>query len=275
MAERLRRQIANLDHASSNLVPDSKIRMYTAIKNFIGEIAASSNSAYILFILGGQLVDREALIEEYCKAYLALGRKPHRSEYKIFGLKSQQSYRRVGIKVSSNEFQEILYNLMPRFCRFCDEKLERACINVFCNSSCSAKYTNPLKAKTRYCLHCDVKLKRSSKKYCSVGCQSDYEIAEKYEQWINGQDTFSSQVSKKLVTIRDGYCCKICNISEWHGESITLDLDHISGNSEDNTKNNLRLLCPNCHSQTDTYKNKNVGNGRAFRRKRYKDGKSY
>ena len=49
MAERLRRQIANLDHASSNLVPDSKIRMYTAIKNFIGEIVGSSNSAYILF----------------------------------------------------------------------------------------------------------------------------------------------------------------------------------------------------------------------------------
>jgi hypothetical protein len=43
----------------------------------------------------------------------------------------------------------------------------------------------------------------------------------------------------------------------WNGASITLDLDHINGNSSDNRLENLRWLCPNCHSQTTTYKSKN------------------
>jgi predicted HNH restriction endonuclease len=52
-------------------------------------------------------------------------------------------------------------------------------------------------------------------------------------------------------------------------------MEHIDGNSSNNKVTNLCLLCPNCHSQTPTYKNKNKGNGRHYRRIRYKDGKSY
>lgn len=47
--------------------------------------------------------------------------------------------------------------------------------------------------------------------------------------------------------------CSICNITEWMGKPLTLHLDHIDGDSFNNTKENLRLVCPNCHSQTETY----------------------
>jgi len=53
------------------------------------------------------------------------------------------------------------------------------------------------------------------------------------------------------------YKCSSCRISEWNGEHIVLELDHINGIKSDNRRVNLRLLCPNCHSQTITYKSKN------------------
>lgn len=52
--------------------------------------------------------------------------------------------------------------------------------------------------------------------------------------------------------------CSICKLDKWLNKDITLEVDHIDGNYLNNTKENLRFVCPNCHSQTDTYKNKNV-----------------
>lgn len=63
---------------------------------------------------------------------------------------------------------------------------------------------------------------------------------------------------KKRIILEKGYFCNICNISEWNNNSITLDLDHIDGDNKNNQIKNLRLLCPNCHSQTDTYKGRNI-----------------
>ncbi len=51
--------------------------------------------------------------------------------------------------------------------------------------------------------------------------------------------------------------CEKCNQNEiWNGNSLSLHLDHINGNHNDNRLNNLRILCPNCHSQTKTYSSK-------------------
>ena len=72
---------------------------------------------------------------------------------------------------------------------------------------------------------------------------------------------------KRLV--REGfliYECAFCGINKWRGRPLSLELDHINGNKHDNWFENLRLLCPNCHSQTETFSGRNIArNGNVHR----------
>jgi Zn finger protein HypA/HybF involved in hydrogenase expression len=68
-----------------------------------------------------------------------------------------------------------------------------------------------------------------------------------------------SSLKKKIL--KQGlmeYKCAICGISEWLGNPLSLQLDHINGISNDHRLENLRLVCPNCHSQTETFAGRNV-----------------
>lgn len=71
----------------------------------------------------------------------------------------------------------------------------------------------------------------------------------------NNQTIKKRIIAEKLLT----YECVVCgNKGEWQNKPIVLHLDHINGNNDDNRINNLRFLCPNCHSQTDTYGGRNI-----------------
>ena len=68
----------------------------------------------------------------------------------------------------------------------------------------------------------------------------------------------SYRLKEKLF--KDGLkkeCCEICGVSIWQGVKLPLELHHKDGNHYNNALDNLIILCPNCHSQTDTYGNKN------------------
>ena len=66
----------------------------------------------------------------------------------------------------------------------------------------------------------------------------------------------------KIRLLRDGLLearCygEVCGLTEWKGKPISLQLDHINGDKRDHRIDNIRLLCPNCHSQTDSFAGRN------------------
>lgn len=74
---------------------------------------------------------------------------------------------------------------------------------------------------------------------------------------------YENIASLKKRLLNEGYLqnrCYICNLmAEWNGKPLSLQLDHINGIYNDHRIENLRLLCPNCHSQTETFAGKNIG----------------
>jgi 5-methylcytosine-specific restriction endonuclease McrA len=76
-----------------------------------------------------------------------------------------------------------------------------------------------------------------------------------------------SRATLKRALLREGlkqYECEHCGISDWLGLPLSLALHHINGDGQDNRLENLGLLCPNCHSQTENFAGRNVarnGNG--------------
>jgi len=75
-----------------------------------------------------------------------------------------------------------------------------------------------------------------------------------------GKDTGSSTVRKRIIknNLLDYKCLECGNTGTHNDKILTLQIDHINGISNDNRLENLRFLCPNCHSQTETYAGKRL-----------------
>lgn len=83
------------------------------------------------------------------------------------------------------------------------------------------------------------------------------------EMLVQNSNTKSNVLKWRLIHagIKE-YKCEnsLCGRSEWNGQPISLELHHINGDNTDNRIENLQLLCPNCHAQTDNFRGKNIKN---------------
>ena len=184
----------------------------------------------------------------------------------------------------NSEFAQKAYYENPKRCNCCNSAIPyKKKVNDFCSRSCSAainnRVTKPRKVSDlSSCLNCGKEFyptRNSTKKFCSHKCSSDYRLQNNFLDWYCSSKNFQNSVLKNFLTILHGYSCSVCGIFEWNGKDIVLEVEHINGDSQDSSPENVCLICPNCHSQTPTYKGKNAGNGRYYRRLRYKQGKSY
>jgi hypothetical protein len=141
----------------------------------------------------------------------------------------------------------------------------------FCSQSCSAIYNNKLRKKNNadliICLNCGDEV--LNKKYCNVNCQKLYERKKIFERIENGDITLYEGTYKKYLIYKYGNKCMSCGWSEINSVTgkVPIQLEHIDGNSSNNNLNNLKLLCPNCHSLTPTFGALNRGNGRKNRKR--------
>jgi hypothetical protein len=120
----------------------------------------------------------------------------------------------------------------------------------FCNSS--FKY-HPLVKRGLYC---------SNK--CSASHRHVLQTEKNKQLLLAGSlpDRNRGRIKKTMLALGVENKCSICGLTEWLGKPIPFVLDHVDGNANNNTLANLRFLCSNCDSQTDTYKGKNKGKGR-------------
>jgi 5-methylcytosine-specific restriction endonuclease McrA len=74
--------------------------------------------------------------------------------------------------------------------------------------------------------------------------------------------TLSYERLKKRIVLEQSSKCNHCGIDSWNGKPITLELEHKDGNHSNNQRDNLEAICPNCHSQTETWRGRNKQNKR-------------
>lgn len=129
------------------------------------------------------------------------------------------------------------------------------------------------------CLVCGKTPKRFSYKYCSNKCQQIFQYKEYIRKWKLGivkgdrgivTKNISKYIKRYLIEVY-GEKCSTCGWDRKHPitKRVPLEVDHINGNADDNREENLRVICPNCHSLSSNYRNLNKGKGRAWRTMKY------
>lgn len=142
----------------------------------------------------------------------------------------------------------------------------------FCSRSCAAKFNNskyPKRSGKGFCKSCNIKIS-ISRTYCSNCWSGNKTIAlNRLNKWINGE--WSGGTNKGLSnTVRNyllkeaNYSCSSCGFNKNHPDDnkTILEINHINGDGTDHKRENLEVLCPNCHALTSTYRGRNYGKGR-------------
>lgn len=119
----------------------------------------------------------------------------------------------------------------------------------------------------KFCKNCGKELTITQRHniFCSNQCYSDFQYTQYIERWLRneenglrGEGQLSLYVRRYLLD-KANYCCEKCGWNKTNPvtQKSPLEIHHIDGDWSNNCLENLQVLCPNCHSLTETYKNLN------------------
>lgn len=96
-------------------------------------------------------------------------------------------------------------------------------------------------------------------KYDKVEAQKKTSAIHRNRSWSRPYEEMAHDSLRKRLLVERNHTCEECGIGNmYNGKPLSLELDHIDGNNRNNCVGNLRILCPNCHSQTPTHRSKNI-----------------
>lgn len=163
-----------------------------------------------------------------------------------------------------------------KICPKCEIQHEKS--GKFCSRSCanSRTFTSESKEKKRksglkfYSQLSSTERKEFHKEkmesYDFDEHQKKVQEANRKREWSKPYEEMSHASVRKRLLHERKHTCEECGIgNEFNGKPLSLELDHKDGNSKNNRIENLRILCPNCHSQTPTHRSKNIKYKRLLR----------
>ena len=120
------------------------------------------------------------------------------------------------------------------------------------------------------CQNCNKEFETSiiSQKFCCPTCSSDFTHKVAYKDFLENPNkynrgNYTPKAFKKEFMLEQDNKCAICKCDPIHnGKALVFVLDHIDGDASNNSRKNLRMICPNCDSQLDTFKSKNKNSTR-------------
>lgn len=184
------------------------------------------------------------------------------------------------------------------YCKQCGKEITSKWAKDFCSSSCAATFNNShrdksvyeklgdklrkaqekreigqkeeIKKETKICEFCGKEFTpiRHQVRFCSQECDHKRKHIEAYKDFIENNDkycrgNYTPKAFKKEFIEEQGGRCAICGCKPEHNNKpLVFIIDHIDGDASNNKRENLRMICPNCDSQLDTFKSKNKSSKR-------------
>lgn len=181
-------------------------------------------------------------------------------------------YEKIASKLKKEKIEK------KQCCIVCGKELDTH-QTKYCSIECKhKKYKSENKGNCRVkqsfvkiCEYCgkEFSTKNLMARFCSNECSTRHEKEKKYEDFIKNNDKYCRGnyiprkiLREKFLSEQNGVCA-ICGCKPEHnGKPLVFVLDHIDGDASNNKRENLRMICPNCDSQLDTFKSKNKNSTR-------------